>query len=313
VSTFIIPNTIIADYNRDQRVDIVCVQESYLHVFLQDPQGNFSNENTVKVDLNFVLTQAYAMTSRNNNKEQRDCFKDKIGMVSLKDLNQDGLLDMMVEKFSRKEGIFNPKKQFHIYFGQEAPGENSEIGVFNKTPDHIIVNRGFQIHSRVGDINHDGKMDIFVPVVEISIFKLIAMLLTGEIDVTIYAYLMDKDGKYQQKPDDELEFTIEIDKSGRKIPVSEMEGDFDADGRKDYLMARPGHLLLFFASDDGKLKKEADLEYPMEIPDDGRRVKAHRINSDERSDIVIVYVPDEIPEGRGNVRILITKQDGIAK
>ncbi len=294
------------DYNKDSKDDIVFVQNNYLHVFLQDNEGNYSNDNSVRVDLNFELTQAYSLMVNNNNPQQRNRFKDKIGLTCLRDMNADGLLDIMTEKFSVKDGTFNPKKQFNVFFGKEHSSDPSKGGIFNKVPDHIIINRGFQVHSRISDLNNDGKLDIIIPVIEMSLFKFISMLITGNIDVTILAYIMDDTGKYRQEPDDELVFEVEIDKNGRKVPVSDINGDYNGDGRKDLLRAQEGNLLIYYAG-DGKLKEDADVEFPFEVPDDGKNVKSQTFNAAAKSGVVVVYSQDEETIRKNNVRILITK------
>lgn len=307
VSTFLTPNTLIIDYNKDQLNDIVTIHDEYLKIFFQNSQGEFSNADSAIVKLKFILTQAYSSRIGNGNIYQRDRFKDKIGITSLADLNDDGLLDMIIEKFSMKDGAFNPKKQFQIFFAHLDPDNPRKGGVFNDVPDHIIINRGFQIHSKIGDLNNDGKKDIFIPVIEIGIFNFITMIVTGDIDVTVLWYVMDDSGQYRKKPDFELEITIEIDTKGRRFPVSSINGDFNGDGRNDFMRAQDGKLMLHYAPDDGEPKEDPDVEFAVELPNNGKMVKPQMVNADAKSDVVMVFTPNGKTIKKGKVIILINK------
>lgn len=307
IATFMTPNTLIVDYNNDQRSDIVTIHDEYLKIFFQNSAGEFSNADSAIVNFNFILTQAYSSRMGNGNMHQRDRFKDRMGITFLADLNNDGLLDMIIEKFSMKDGAFNPKKQFQIFFAHQDPGNPQNGGVFNEVPDHIIINRGFQIHSKIGDLNNDGKMDICIPIIEISVFNFITMLLTGDVDVTVLWYVMDKSGQYRQKPDFELAVTIVVDTQGRKFPVSSIDGDFNGDGRNDFMRAQDGKLMIHYAPDDGRPKEKADVEFAIELPDNGKMVKPQMVNADAKSDVVMVFTPNDKTVKKGKVTILIQK------
>ena len=305
ISTFLTPNTLIVDYNRDQRIDIVTVHDQYLKVFFQNSAGQFSNADSAIVDLNCILTQAYSSRIGNGNIYQRDRFEDKMGITSLADLNDDGLLDIIIEKFSMKDGAFNPKKQFQVFFARPDPDNPHNGGIFNDIPDHIIINRGFQIHSKIGDLNNDGKMDIYIPIIEIGVFNFITMIITGDIEVTVLWYVMDDSGQYRKKPDYELEVKVEVDTKGRKFPVSSIDGDFNGDGRKDFMRAQDGKLMIHYAPDDGRPKEKPDVEFAIELPDNGKMVKPRMVNSDAKSDVVMVFTPNGTTVKKGRVMVLL--------
>ena len=309
VSSLVTPNIVIADYNRDRRDDIIVIQDTYLKVFFQDEQGNYSNDDSITVPLGFEITQAYTLTVGNINRRMRDRLKDKTGIKCLKDINGDGLLDIVIEKLSLSAGALNPKKLFPVFFGREVPGDLSRGGTFRKVPDHIIVNRGFQVHSWIIDLNNDGKSDIVIPVIEIGLFNFITMLITGNIDVTLFVYLMDDTGKYTKKPDDVFDFSVEFHRSGRKIPVVDFDGDYNGDGRMDLLRAEEDNLVVHYTPENGILSEGQEVMFPVEIPDNGINVKPRKINADAKSDVVIVYPHEQEDKTirKNSVRILITK------
>jgi hypothetical protein len=306
ISTFLTPNTIIFDYNQDQRNDIVTVHDNYLKIFFQNDSGQFSNDDAAVVKLDFDLTQAYTSISGPGRLHERDRLKDKIGITSLTDLNDDGLLDMIVEKFSMKDGALNPKKQFQVFFGKQNTQNPHNGGVFNKVPDHIIINRGLQIYSKIVDLNHDGKMDIYIPIIEIGVFNFISMLISGDIEITVLWYVMDDSGNYRKKPDFEMEVTFELDTKGRKFPVSTFGGDFNGDGHKDFLRSQDGTLKVHYAPEDGVPREKPDAEFEIEVPDNGLMVKPYIVNADAKSDVVMIFTPIAASEEKGKVQILIT-------
>ena len=106
--------------------------------------------------------------------------------------------------------------------------------------------------------------------------------------------------------DFELEVTFELDTKGRKFPVSTFGGDFDGDGRKDFLRSQDGKLKIHYAPEDGVPKEKADAEFETELPDNGLTVRTCRVNTDEKSDVVMVFTPSVGSDEEGRVQILIT-------
>jgi len=306
ISTFLTPNTIIFDYNRDQLNDIVTVHGNHLKIFFQNAAGQFSNDDSAVIDFDFDITLAYTSMSGPGRLHERDRLKDKIGITSLTDLNDDGLLDMIVEKFSMKDGALNPKKQFQVFFGHEDPENPHNGGIFNKVPDHIIINRGLQIYSKIVDLNNDGKMDIYIPIIEIGVFNFISMLISGDVEIIVLWYVMDDSGQYRKKPDFELEVTFELDTKGRRFPVSTFGGDFNGDGCRDFLRSQDGKLKVHYAPEDGVPREKADVEFEIEIPNNGLMVKPYKVNADAKSDVVMIFTPTAVTEEQGKVQILIT-------
>ena len=150
-------------------------------------------------------------------------------------------------------------------------------------------------------------MDIYIPVIEIGVFQFITMLVTGDVDVTVLWYVMDDSGKYRKKPDFELEVSVEIDTKGRKFPVSSINGDFNGDGRKDFMRAQDGKLMIHYAPDDGEPKEEPDFEFAVELPDNGKMVKPQMVNADAKSDVIMVFTPNGKTIKKGKVTVLITQ------
>ncbi len=309
VPSFITPNIVITDYNRDQRDDIIVVQNNYLRVFFQNEAGSFYNSNAARIDLGFEITPAYSLMFLENPRAGNAWQKEKIGMKYLQDINNDGWVDIIIERFSLKDGAFSQKKQYEIFFGQPFSEDASKGGRFNETPDHVISNDQYQPNCVVLDLNQDKKQDIIVPVIETGFFKIIAMLISGKMDVTAQVFLLNDSGGYSKKPDDTYDFSMKLDRTGKMIPVISYAGDFNGDGRRDFLTNDDNNLLIYYGSEKELIQDKPGVEYPAAIPDDGSHVKPAYLNADTKSDIVIVY-PEKMPgkpAGKSGVRILMAR------
>lgn len=310
VSSYAIPNMIMADYNNDQRDDIIVVQDRYLQVFFQSESGEYSNKKSVTVDFWMELTQAYSLSLGARGRFQRNRLKDKSGINTLCDLNNDGLLDIIIEKFIFSESIFNPKKKFYIFYGKKRPEGDAKGGYFDKTPDQLIVSRGVHVNSWVKDLNHDKKMDFVIPAVEIGLLKIVSLLITGSIDVTAYTYFMDDTGKYPRSPDEETTYSMKFNRKSRKIPVEDFTGDYNGDGLEDFLGSKADTLFITFGPKEGRLEiKKKDVEFEFDIPANGMNVKPEFINPDEKSDLIILYPNRSTGKNafQKNICIMMTK------
>lgn len=300
--SFITPNIVVADYNKDQRDDIIVVQNSYLKVFFQNKEGTFHNSNSARVDLGFEITPAYSLMFLENPRAGNAWQKEKIGIKCLQDINNDGLMDIIIERFSLKDGAFSQKKQYDIFFGKSVPEDASGGGRFNETPDHIIASDQYQSACVVVDLNQDKRQDIIVPVIETGFFKIIAMLISGKVDMTAQVFIMGDSDSYPETPDDTYNFSMKFDRTGKTIPVISYEGDFNGDGRRDFLTNDDNNLLIYYGSEKGLMENKPGGGYAVDIPDDGTHVKPVYLNTDTKSDIIIVY-----PEEVSRVRILMAR------
>lgn len=307
VSSYSIPNIVVADYNADGKKDVIFIQETHLTVFFQTDDRTLSNDASATIELGETLSQTFALQIRNLNIYKRDRFKDKTGIKALEDLNGDGLMDVIVETFSISKTVFNPKKTMKIFFGRPNADTPSKGAVFASEPDNTIVTTGFPGRSTTIDLDGDKNKELLIPSVELGFFKIIRILLSGRADVNVYIYKCNENGRYNQESDDEINFTVDIDKKGRRVPVASFRGDFNGDGKTDHLGARNDAIVIVFNPNDGSLKTTPDVTFPVRIPDNGMKVASHQITNDPFSDVVIVYADasNEPLPGEKNVCLLI--------
>lgn len=315
VSSYTIPNVLFVDYNSDGRKDIVVIEEAEIIVFFQTTARTFSDEEKTVVGLQDKLTQAYALQIRNHNIHQRDRFGDRVGVRAMEDLNNDGRMDLIIERFSVEESLFNPQKTTKIFFGQPNGSDPAKGPVFGDTPDNQIVATGFPGRDIPIDLDGDKTKELVTPSVELGFFKFLRIILSGRADITVYVYKCGVGGTYGEDPDQKLNITVDIDRKGRKIPVSSFDGDFNGDGIADYMGAKGDDIVLVFYEGDGRLKKDIDVEFPVQIPENGMKVVPCHLNGDARSDLVVVYneKADKRSPEDGNVCLLINQEGGSAK
>ncbi len=312
VTSYGIPNLVVADYNNDKKPDLIFIQERQLTVFFQTAPLVFPREAAVVRELGEKLSQTYSLQIRNLNIFKRDRFQDKTGINVLEDLNNDGLMDVIIETFSLTESVFNPKKTLKIFFGRPDTTTPSKGALFLQQPDNTIVTTGFPGRNMILDLNDDRFKEIIIPSVELGFWKVIKILLSGQADVDVFVYNCSGTGRYGQAPESRIHFSVDIDKKGRKIPVSSFSGDFNGDGSVDHLGSKGDALTITFNPKNGSLKSTPDILFPIQIPDNGLKIEPHYVNDDALSDVVIIYADpssDALP-GEKNVCLLINRNGG---
>ncbi|MFO7557642.1 MAG: hypothetical protein R6X10_02340 [Desulfobacterales bacterium] len=311
VASYIIPNIIIADYNGDIKKDLIFVLENSLLIYFQNSDGTFSDDASAHVELEESLTKTYALRIRDRNIQQRDRYKNKTGIKTIQDLNHDGIMDVITETYSDAKSAFTPTKTLKIYFGRMAGEDPSKGPVFNSKPDNTIVTTGFPGRGAILDVNNDHKMDLLIPSIELGFFKIIRILLSGKAEVDLHVYKATNKGDYNPEPDQVIGFTLHIDRKGRKLPVGKFEGDFNGDGKTDYMGDAEEAIVIVFNPNSEVLKSDPDVVFPVKIPQNGIKVKPGFISDDPYSDIVMIYSEAiDKTEKNKNVCVLLNRNGG---
>ena len=301
-TSYEIPKMLYIDYNNDDKKDIVVIEGSGLKVFYQSEVNTFSDKNSVHIPLGFGYKSTSTISIGTNGNSE-----ETIGIGHIIDINGDGVFDLIVNKLTNKGSVFNPKKQFQLFFGEKNQANHSIGGRFKETPDQIITNIGFQLSSQLIDINNDEKLDIVIPLVELNIYKIISLFITGKIKMDVIFYVQDKNSRYSELSDLRKSLKIEMGLGGKtKLPVFRVDGDFNGDGNVDLLTNSKQKLLIFYGKRNAGFNKEADVTFPTKIPENGMSsVITKHINNDSKTDIVILN-PDN--NGKNNlIRLFITK------
>ncbi|MBO8132195.1 MAG: VCBS repeat-containing protein [Candidatus Marinimicrobia bacterium] len=296
-----IPKMLFMDYNNDGKRDILVIERYGLKIFFQKGVPMFTDENSAQLRLGFGYcnTSAISVGTRGDSKE-------KIGIGHIVDLNNDGFVDLVVNKLQNRGSMFNPKKQFQIYLGRRDEEHPLNGSVFEKVPDQIITSMGFQIASQLVDVNNDGMYDIVIPYVDLNIYRLISLFLRGKIRVDVVFYIQDgNDGLF--KPENyRRSFKVVMGFGGRaRVPVFCVDGDFNGDGYVDLLTNEGGDLLIFYGKMGKEFSERPEVKFPVGVLA-GRvfSVTVARINDDLKSDVVIV--PEAGDANSDTILLLVT-------
>ncbi len=316
VAAYGTPSVIFSDYNGDKLTDIIIVDESNLTIFFQDNTGNYSDEDSTTVALGFKVTKEFSVLMENlMNAYIRQEMDDQLRIQYIKDINNDGLLDIVVEKSSLKAGYLDPRQHFLFFFGKKNNDDPSKGGVFNKVPDQIIFNPGLVGDHCLKDINYDGKLDMILAVAEFGILKIISTLITGKVGMKTSFYILDDDGKYPEKADyiKKTRFKFDIN-DHNAFPVMDFDGDFHGDDKLNIIFSFDTTELLIgsgaklFGEETPRYQSQGDIlniatKVQIDVPKHGNKVKSKKINNDSKSDVVMIYPFRE----KDNVCILIAK------
>ncbi len=288
-----------ADCNQDGFPDIVALKDDQFSIYYQKEDRTFHANANVRFDMQF---------DSENEKEGQE-----INVQQLKDMNDDGLLDMLATKISARESIFNPQSQIQIYLGKPH-----QERLFSLTPDQIIISSGVQVEQQLIDFNNDKKLDLAIPTIKLGLMRIIKMLLTKSVTIEINIYQMTGESRYPEQPDLEkdvtLTFSFSLDENSAEgrgtVPVFALNGDYNGDGYKDLLSARnQREFKIYPGKEDGVFSNSSEYDFEVTLPKNGDEVEIHDLNNDGKSDIIIRYEKqdDRTGELQKTVRVLVNK------
>jgi hypothetical protein len=298
------PRFLTLDFNADRRNDLIALYPDSLCAFFQKSDRSFGGPPDRVIDLRFDRIATGSETLREPPGEDDD--RERTTVAKVADLDGDGRVDLVVQKFSAKGGIFSAETQVQVYYGRRTGGRD----LFSGTPDQTLKENGVQIAAYVVDLDGDGRLDMIVPAVKLGLTQFIQMLLSKTFDVEVSLYFMGKDGRYPASPTHRRSISVQVDFKGHDSqPVYEVE-DLNGDGRPDILTSADTTELEGFYGDPARtFGKRPDLRFRVKLPRNGERARAMRLNADGRADVVITYERQDEEEGenlRGIVRVLLS-------
>lgn len=286
-ASFSFPETRLIDYNGDGLEDLIATRSDRVIVYLQDSLRSFTSEPVADVMFD-VRTQ----------KEKID--DSAFAVTVVKDLDNDGFADAIVTKQSAK-GLSNFRCAINIYYGGPE-------GYANK-PDQVIISEGSASERTiVRDVNGDGRLDMILPSIKISIRSIIRFLLTKSIPINFNIFLLHEDGRYSDRPDFSKAVKFKIDFSGdTDTQAISLSGDFNGDKRKDFVFGtREDELSIYMGTSDGKnhlFSRKPVIK--LDVPAFGV-LHSCDLNGDGFSDMIMSYPQNK--ERQGTILVFINQK-----
>jgi len=288
-----------ADCNQDGLSDILAQNKDEFFLFYQKPNGSFSQQPDLTFDMQF-----------HTDEQKRG---EEINIHQIKDINGDGLIDLLANKISARESIFNPQSQIQIYFGK--PNQNR---LWMLKPDQIIVASGIQFDEQLIDLNNDNKIDLAIPSIKLGLMRIIKMLLTKSVTMNIKIYQMNEMNKYPKVPDLEKNLTLkfnfslgENEASGTGVvPVFDLSGDFNGDGYLDLISAaNQRKFQIYFGKKKKIFSTTAQRQFSLQLPANGHGVQLFDLDGNGKTDIVMTYRKHDDKTGKMEkmIRILLNR------
>lgn len=283
---FTFPNVRLIDFDSDGSKDLIATTDERVIVYRQEADGRFTAQPTSDVRFD-VRTQH----------EKIEGIADVETVVQ--DLNNDGYADAIVTKQTSK-GLSNFRGVINIFWGKP--------GGYGAVPDQVIISEGTASdRALIRDVNGDGRKDLILPSIKISITSIIRWLITRSIPINFNIFLMKESGVFSDQPDFTKEVKFKIDWSGESdTQAMDLDGDFNGDKRKDFVFATDEDILsVYLGVEDGE--RLFSNKPVAEVNADAFGVlNTYDLNNDGYSDMVIHY--PQAKERKGMVQVLMNQR-----
>ena len=158
----------------------------------------------------------------------------------------------------------------------------------------------FRLPAGFRDLNDDGRQDLILMTLDFSLFQVVKIMTTQRLSLGLdfHVWCQDEQGRFSQVEGLDLSGKLKLDLQNLQIgQLSQFEGDFDGDGRIDFLQIGRGKTVTIHRGQEGcRYPAEPDLTLKLkEPPLDLALVQVLDLNGDELSDLMIIQ-PDPEPE-----------------
>jgi len=242
-------------------------------------------------------------------KEKQD--PEHFPVVHFGDLDGDGVAEYVTEEDLedpdagwRKEikEAKRPPRRYRLHRSESDLGMVAEpfetfeaLGyAFDLTDSEIKLPGGFQ------DLDGDGRQDLVTLTLDFSLFQAVRILSTQRITIGLdfHVICQDATGRFREVQGMDLSGKFKLNLKNLQLgQLSQFAGDFDGDGRVDFLQVGRGRTVTIHRGQEGcRYPSEADLTLKLkEAPLDLGLVNVQDLDGDGLSDLMIVQ-PDREPE-----------------
>jgi hypothetical protein len=237
----------------------------------------------------------------NDDRESPNGLANLVGF-QLEDLNGDALADLFVwKRVIAKKAVINDRQQYQVF--------RNRGGRFELVPDQAFILKSLEGRPSLKDLNGDKRPDLLTGTMDFSVPNLVKILVTGRLDIDLNFFLATPGG-FPDAPDETRSFKIKVSLSNLDeifVPAVEVEGDYNGDGVRDFLLQTADEeVVVFFGrrGNGGLYEKKASARLETAAAEHD---VVKDMNRDGRDDIVFDRFPDRKPFDPGWINVLLSQ------
>jgi len=312
------PRPTIDDLDGDGKPDLLFLHpdkdrqgKDAVEVLRGEGGGRFGAPQRVAIDA-FVEASKTAVAANDGKSKKKeddkdaDIDQDEAGFKYFGDLTGDGLAEavFVAEVDNGKSGlkqVKEPEFEYRFYHAdknfviQPQPYQKLRVLGFG-----FSIDEGEVQAEEFLDLDGDHRKDLVTVTLDFSMFQLVRIMATKRISIGLnfHVWHQGSDGVFAPVTGLDLSETLRMDLNNLKLgSLAEFAGDFDGDGRSDFVHLGRGKEVTIHRGQAGcRYAPKADLTVPFEEePGDVSLVRIGDYDGDGRADIALIR-PIEIKD-----------------
>ncbi len=285
-ASYRVPNLKLIDYNGDGIRDLLALESERMVVYLGGDNGSFSSQPDDEI-LFDVRTEKEKI--------------ENLANLSLKaaDLDGDGYTEAIITKQIAR-GLTGFRGVINIFRGRR--------GGYRPEPDQVLISEGTaSAQTLLRDVNGDGMLDLVLPSFKMGITSIIRVLITRSVNVDFNIFLLNRNGRFSDRPDYTRGVKFSVDLSGESdSQAMDLEGDYNCDGHSDFVYATGEDELSIYLGVRGDDDHIFSGDAVTEIETDAYgELFAVDLNRDCYSDMIMTYPQDH--DRKGIIDVLMNR------